>query len=791
MKKNFLAIIFAVVQISFCAAAEIFNREPVAVVTSGSGVFVSWRLLNSDPGNISFDLYRNNVCVSKDMLVTNYQDKGGGKTSQYYVITKHGGVPVDTTVTFTPWDNIYKNIPLQRPNRLSTCSYFPTEAAVGDLNGDGEFEIVVKWTPTNQKDNGDSGVTGPVYLDGYTFSGDFLWRINLGINIRAGSHYTQFLVYDFNNDGKAELICKTGPGSKDASGAYVSAAADDEQILAVRNTADHRNSKGHILTGEEFLTVFEGATGKAIHTIWYNPNRGFGLGGSGTYNSNWGDDYGNRGERYLACVAHLHGLENNASAVMCRGYYTRSYLWAVDFDGEKLSTRWLHGSVTEMKVELTDSLGNKTTSVHRTNTAGLKGSYTAYGQGNHNLSVADVDGDGCDEILYGSAAIDHDGSLLYSTGLYHGDAMHVGDLMPDRPGMEVFQVHEHEPFGWDVHDAATGELLIYKQGTNDNGAGVAADIYSKYRGHEFWSVEDNNVYDVNGEVVGTTRPLYRWRIYWDGDELDELLDGVKIEKDVTSRIMNFGDYNNSAQYGSKGYPVFMGDLLGDWREEIIFFNKEDSASLNLFSTTTASKLAVPCLMQDHTYRMGIAWQNTAYNMPPHLGYYLADEVMAQFPALEGAKQQTVHLGDSMQTTVCQMKNCTNATIYYVYLNGKKVSSFKVPAGFTFTADKTQRHFTLSGLPMEVGEYQFVVRSVGAFNGTTVTDTITVNVTEVPTVLRGDANNDGIIDVADITTIAAYILGNTPDIFNADNADANSDGNIDVADITSTAGIILN
>lgn len=791
MIKRSFAVIVAVV-ISLTAAAErteLQGRGLVAVPRKTGGIFVSWRLMKDDPGNISFDLYRGTTCIKQDLYVTNYFDTYGSKTSQYKVVVKHAGVPVDTTEAVTPWADIYKRVSLQRPPSRVSYSYFPQESSIGDLNGDGKLELVIKWLPTNQQDNSISGVTGPAIFDAYTMDGEMLWRINLGMNIRSGSHYTQFMVYDFDGDGRAEMICKTAPGSKDGEGKYVSLAADDQTILATRNTADHRNSGGHILSGEEFLTVFDGTTGKAIHTVWYNPNRAFGVGGSASYSSEWGDSYGNRGERYLAGVAFLDGMDKNPSAVMCRGYYTRSYLWAVDFDGKKLSTKWLHGSVSKTKVEHTDSQGKKTSKTYSTNTFGERDSYTAYGQGNHQLAVCDADGDGKDEIIYGSATIDHDGQLLYTTGLGHGDAMHVGDLLPDHPGLEVFTVHEDTPYGWDVHDAATGKKLLYYQGSGDNGAGVAADIFPEYRGYEFWSVNGNSVYDTKGNVVNENRPAYRQRIYWDGDAQDELLDGVRLTKQY-NQIMNFGNYGNSVQWGSKGYPVLLGDFLGDWREEVIYFDKSDSAAINIFSTTIDTKIAVPALMQDHTYRMALAWQNTAYNMPPHLGYFLADEVGASFPVLEGTKEQTITLGDSIVPVTCQMKNCTSAKLYYVYIDGVKRKSFASPDGMSFNINKTERTFTLDGAPQEKGKYEIIYRAVGDFGGNTVNDTITIYVNEKTTILKGDANNDGVVDVADITAIASYILGTSPTSWNIDNADANSDNVVDVADITATATIIL-
>ena len=369
----------------------------VVVVPSqkgGNSNFVSWRLLGTDDENTTFDVVRDgNVIKSGIADRTNYVDNGGFKTSKYQIIAKVGGTAVDTTEAVTPWDNVYTRIQLSRPAGGVTpdnvsYTYSPNDCSVGDADGDGEYEIFVKWDPSNAKDNSHSGYTGNVYIDCYKLDGTKLWRVDLGKNIRAGAHYTQFLVYDFDKDGKAEMICKTAPGSKDSRGYYVSAAATDEKLKdEVSNRDDYRSSGGYILKGPEYLTVFSGETGHAVHTVYYNPNRQFGLGEVSDGMGNWGDTYGNRGDRYLATVAYLDGPDRRPSAVMCRGYYSQAYLWAVGFDGKELKTKWLHGSVSDTKVELTDASGKKTTKEYTENThPDNSGSKTAYGNGNHNLS---------------------------------------------------------------------------------------------------------------------------------------------------------------------------------------------------------------------------------------------------------------------------------------------------------------------------------------------------------------------------------------------------------------------
>lgn len=573
---------------------EYLDRGVVVVQTTG-GVFVSWRYLVTDDPKVSFNVYRdgrNKVNLAPLTSTTNITDTQGNATMRYTVRTVLNGVEVDTSESVAPWTSIYKTIQLNRPasgkNASGGYHYSPGDCSVGDLDGDGQYELVVKWDPSNAKDNSQSGYTGNVYLDAYELTGQFLWRIDLGVNIRAGAHYTQFMVYDLDGDGMAEVACKTAPGTKDGTGANVLLGSDSP-------TADYRNSSGYILTGTEYLTVFSGNTGANLSTVSYNPARGS--------VSSWGDSYGNRVDRFLACIAYLDGI--HPSLVMCRGYYTRTTLAAWDLKNGKLVQRWFHDSATS-------GVG-------------------AYGQGNHNLSVGDVDNDGKDEIIYGSSAINDDGKLLYRTGYGHGDAIHMSDLDPDRAGLEVWEIHEdtNSAYGYEMHDAATGKILWGKRTGTDNGRGMAADIDGTKRGHEMWSSSGPNVYTCKGDSISPNKPSVNFRIYWDGDLLDELLDGTKLDKwsstsKSASRLFTIYNSGNAQSInGTKANPCLSADVLGDWREEIFLTTYNDSSKIQMFTTTIPSSYRVPTLMQDPVYRLGVAWQNVAYNQPPHLGYWLA------------------------------------------------------------------------------------------------------------------------------------------------------------------------
>lgn len=749
MKKHYLYLVTALLGCSNMMATaqntpvsqmEKLSRGVVAVPAKGGGQMVSWRFLGTDDDETTtFEVLRNGVSISGTVSnATCFVDKTGSSTSEYQVVTLVNGEPTDTTAVVKPWSEPYTTLHLDRPT-ASDCTYTPNDCSVGDIDGDGEYELIVKWDPSNSKDNSQKGKTGNVYIDCYKFDGTKLWRIDLGKNIRAGAHYTQFLVYDFDGDGKAEMICKTAPGSIDGMGKYVSDAATDDRITSTDNSKDYRNSNGYVLNGPEYLSVFNGETGEAIHTIFYRPNRAFGNSGNASYSSAWGDSYGNRGDRFLATVAYLDGPEANPSAVMCRGYYTQAYIWAVNFDGTSLTTKWLHASVDKKNTRVWDANGKLTIKKYSSNTCGKGSYYTAYGNGNHNLSCADVDGDGKDEIILGSAAIDDDGSLLYCVGFGHGDAMHLGDLNPDRPGLEVFTVHEDrvEPYGWDIHDAATGEVILSAPGGSDNGRGLAADLETSNRGYEFWSSNDRSLRSVRtGNVVNNKGVSVNFRIYWDGDLQDELLDGTKLDKwkgNGASRLFSLYEVNHSQSCNStKATPNLSGDILGDWREEIILWNGETCSDLTIFTTNEPTQFRVPTLMHDHVYRMGITWQNSAYNQPPHLGYYLPDRFATKFePQTETGVEQTVTLGDSISPVVLKLKNCN------IYL--AKIDSTYTPDGtkedrldsdFELTRNYGDRLFTLTGKPTLAGDYVILVKAGGNVADNSVAyQRVTIHVTK--------------------------------------------------------------
>ena len=737
MKKRFILLsltaglmMTAAAQITPVSQMEKLDRGVVVLPSKSTGMFISWRLLGTDDEAVVFDVLRDGEVIAENLsTATCYVDTKGKSTNTYQVVTKLDGKVVETSANTTPWPEPVMQVPLKRPAAGSDYDYSPSDCSVGDVDGDGQYEIIVKWDPSNAKDNSQDGVTGNVYLDCYRLDGTQLWRVDLGPNIRAGAHYTQFMVYDFDGDGRAEMMCKTAPGSKDGKGKYVNQAATQTDIKSASNTTTYRNSSGRITGGQEYLTVFNGLTGAAIHTIFYNPNRDTGYGGEASGTFNWDDrsgksdkaSYGNRGERYLAAVAHLQGPDANPSGIFCRGYYTYAFVWAVDFDGSTLEHRWLHASKSRTSYSVTNTSQSTKTYTPPASTSG-GGSRTMYGNGNHNLSVADVDGDGRDEIIWGSAALDDDGKLLYATGFGHGDAIHMADHNPDHPGLEVFEVHEEKgTYSWDLHDAATGKVLL--KGGNagvDNGRGVAGQFDVAHRGSYFCSSDERSLRSaVTGDIASTTNTSVNFRIYWDGDLQEELLDGTTLSKWTASSVSNllvkgkrlYEYYSSEKCNGTKSTPNLQADIFGDWREEVILWNASTAASLNIFTTNEPCTYRVPTLMHDHTYRMGVAWQNTAYNQPPHLGYYLPDRFAPVITFVDNSPQeQTITLGEEIQPVTLQYNDYTSSFAVDSTFTPTQTRKGLYTAEFSRTALPSQKRIVVQGTPTEVGDYRLVLKA---------------------------------------------------------------------------------
>ena len=628
---------------------EKLDRGTVAV-KKNDGVYLSWRLLGTESlTNQAFDIYRDSekIYTTGEHDATCYTDSKGTADNKYTVVPK--GEAIDKTEAVDVWTTnttykgrsvAYKDIAFKVPDGGKTpkdeeYTYTANDMSVGDLDGDGEYEYIVKWDPSNSKDNSVKGYTGNVYLDAYELDGTLLWRIDLGVNIRAGAHYTQYMVYDFDGDGKSEVILKTAPGSKDGEGNYVSKAG--KNITKGDDKKDYRNSSGLLMGkdgGPEYLTVFNGETGAAMQTVDFDPPRSI------LTSSEWGDSYANRSERYLAAVAYLDGV--HPSVVMTRGYYTYVYAAAYTWDGTDLKEQWLS---TNTPTE--ENGGTGCTVKYADGTSKNNTNKTLYAQGAHSVSVADVDNDGYDEIIFGSAVLDHDGTVLTYDGRGHGDAEHVSDFDNDGK-QEIFMAHEagkHNdkiiPYAVDIKRYNGDIMLQAAQG--DIGRGIMDNVDDEYALSSgnlslFWSVAADGIYNQAGEKVGNIpntngSNMENFAVYWDGDLGRELLDGNKLVKysikSGTERI--YYDSKNSTLPGSinnstKSNACLTADLFGDWREEIVLRYGD---GVRIYFSTIPTDYRLTTLMHDSQYRCAIAWQNVGYNQPPHTSYYIGSVALAK------------------------------------------------------------------------------------------------------------------------------------------------------------------
>ena len=705
---------------------EYLDRGLVASATS-EGVFLSWRLLGGEANGASetgligrdFNVYRDGERIATITDSTNFLDPDGAAAARYAVAAVVDGSEVDRSDEVTPWSEGYTELPLRRPADGVTpagesYTYSANDMSLGDVDGDGQYEYIVKWDPSNSKDVSQLGYTGNTFIDTYTAEGTLLYRIDLGVNIRAGAHYTQFLVYDFDGDGRSEMMFKTAPGTKtisydkdgnvtgeryvtmpkkdvkagyshsddyrmsapdyyehmvglfeswqehpevmagnwpqtleaafgiDQRYGYPLSRVDAEAMIDYfmdeyapgRSTRNNlRAFEGFIVTGPEYLSVFEGATGAELETIPFkNGRHDDGL--------MWGDyamariEPGNRVDRFLAGVAYLNG--KRPSAVFARGYYTRTTLVSYNWDGKKLKEVWN-----------VDSGWTPMTNPFNESPHGRDGTDPEFAtlttQGFHSLSAADVDGDGKQEIVYGSATIDDDGSLLYSSfaelppesanpgvsaRLGHGDAMHVADIDPARPGLEIFTVHEGAawaPYGYALRDAATGEVLYGAYSGRDTGRGMIGDVDPNVPGLETWAV---GLWSAAGQKLASSAPGTNMSIKWAADMTTQIVSGSgtatpTIDDRSRGRLLTAeGTRTNNS---TKGTPSLVADVFGDWREELLV-RTADSSAIRIYLSTEVTGHKLTTLMHDPQYRVEIARQNTVYNQPAYTSFYLASDM---------------------------------------------------------------------------------------------------------------------------------------------------------------------
>ncbi len=706
---------------------EKLNRGLIAVKTP-EGIFLTWRLFKSevtgfgDAGVTGADFYvlRNGQRVAFVADSTNYLDKDGKMGDEYRVQAVLNGAeqPPCAPVRAWPSGENYYDIPVRKPEGGMTpdgvrYEYHPNDLSVGDVNGDGEYEYIFRWEPTNAKDNSQKGYTGNCLIDCYTFEGRLLWRLDMGPNIRAGAHYTQFMVYDFNMDGRAEMALKTAPGTKMTvygedgrvvSERFITLPESDVEagwsnrdryacsfedyrenliktFLAWREHPEVRRKlwpqrveecfglqeryvyplsrrdaekladffiyeyapkrspknelwkfEGFIFKGPEYLTMFAG-DGRELETVPYPyPRVDDGL--------LWGDyswnrvEPMNRGDRYLAGVAYLDG--ERPYLIMCRGYYTRTTLAAYDFFENRFRKVWgVDSGFIPMRNPFAPT------------PVGALGSDPVYGmivnQGNHSLSVADVDADGCDEIIYGACVIDHDGSVLWNgqgflpDGRFlnwgHGDSMHAAVIDPDTPGLEVMHVFEdgvNAPYGHALVEAADGEVIYGKPADRDLGRCMIGKRDLDTRGWQVWA---DDMRDCKGSVLpAPSLPGTNFCVRWAADLTTQVLGSVDYLKhdgsgqvsDALHGVMLKTDGALTNNY-TKGTPCLAANLFGDYREQVILRLEDDSA-LRVYTPTELSRHKLFTLLHDVQYRCGVAWQNTCYNQPVYPSFYYGPDM---------------------------------------------------------------------------------------------------------------------------------------------------------------------
>lgn len=587
---------------------EALQRGVAARDAEGDGIFISWRNLASE--NAKYNIYKNGKKLNTDLLeVSNFTDAEGTENDTYFVTAvSPDGTEGSRSEGVKPFKE-FLSIPIERPepqeNAIGeTAEYSAQKAGAGDLDGDGEYEIVVVWYPSNAQDNSYPGHTCVVYIDGYKMNGEKMWRINMGQNIRAGEHYVPTIVYDFDGDGKAEIALRTADGTVDGVG----------NAIGDKN-AKWADSRGYILNGPEYLTVFDGSTGKAIDTVNFHPERG--------NVADWGDTGGNRVDRFLGGVAYLDGQK--PSLIMSRGYYTnregtvgKTEIEAYDFKDGKIKSKW------EFKASLQDNINPD-----------------YVGQGNHSMVTADVDNDGFDEIIYGSMVVDHDGTGLYSTKRGHGDAIHVG-FFKNNGRLQIVKANESTDtvtsgYGFEYRYADKDEMIFATAGTKDNGRTVVADIDGAADGPFINGAGGTGMWiNKNGdewEKLSAGGAANAFPIWWTGDLLRELGEGCYRNVDGKTTYTGYKVVKYDWQMGmfnqlfnitgviSPRRPLLQCDITGDWREELLLAD-EDGSRIRLYTTNIPTEYNLTTLMHDPKYRLDVATQPSGYSQPPWPGYYI-------------------------------------------------------------------------------------------------------------------------------------------------------------------------
>ena len=858
--KRLLTAILSLIVLAVTTGFAQQHNGPVALkrglmaLHQNSGNLVSWRARKADTRNYKFLLWRGTTAEAQTTKVnsgkvimgkTNYLDTGG-KAGNYYrleVIDDSGQV-VETEVSGPAWDSQTKYISLQggapTDPTSAKASYTPNDASYCDMDGDGEYEIILKWRPSNEKDAASSGTTSPAFYACYKLDGTRLWMMHTGPNMFNSAHTSQFIAWDLDGDGYGEFMVKTAPGAIDGKGKYVIMGNDDPK-------KNWKNGNGKQTSGPEYISVFNGRTGAELKTIKYHTAY------ADESTSFWGDSKQNRSERYLAAIAWLDGEDKNPSAIFARGYYSGCKIGAYDWDGKNLTLRWLHRGESATKGTVTYADG-KVTNLTK----------TVYGEGAHWICVGDVDGDGRQEIHYGSGALKPDGTTLYRTGYGHGDAMHMSDFIPSRPGLELFMVHEESPFGADLRDAKTGAKIFRVTASGDTGRGIMAHFNPESEDAYWQTSASAALYDTSqktilGSVSHGGGASLNNRIYWNETLADDYYDKSVLEywnptENAFWRMqVNGGSYvEGNENNDSKRNPCVLGDLLGDWREEIVTWTAEEgNYRLIINATNYQTEYTLPHLMDDFQYRAQVINQNCAYNQPPHLSFdprvakTITPPTIEVEPRTEAAKAIGHYWGTFFTTYAVRIPEDVKAwnvsnrssdgsdTLKITPLASGKI----IPANrailfcakttnprfvpTTLASNVTVSTFNMKGfycdsLVVDANDYNFnyelrdgerglgfyrthsqkvIPGGIGFANfGTTASPGAEsyvlgslYNSLWKGAAVKGDVNGDGAVDVADIAAIIDVMAGSAPSL--ATTADVNGDTSVDVADIAAVIDIM--
>jgi hypothetical protein len=555
---------------------ENLGRGMVATHAEEGSVYVGWRLLKDDPQEIAFNLYRSTSGADPIKLndqplltTTDFVDLKAplDKPNSWWVKPVLNGEELQASgraeLPANPPAQQYTSIKLRDDIEGNGIH----KIGIGDLDGDGEYDFVVK-RPGGRVDPGRARRSPDTFkVEGYTSDGTWLWRNELGWSIEQGTWTSPMIVYDFNGDGKAEVAIKTGEG-------------------------DHREENGRVLSGPEYCSIWNGETGAEMAKVdWIARGKP----------GDWGDDVGNRMNRNMMGVAYLDG--KTPSLLVIRGIYglMKVDAWFMQ-DGEmQRAWRWTN------------------------ETAGWR----YQGQGQHSIHVVDIDGDGFDEILNGSVAIDNDGRLMWSTGMGHGDRFYVTDIDPDRPGLEVWYTYEdpHPRNGVGLWDARTGNIIF---GTDDEtidneiDRGLVGDIDPAYPGMEVWA--DRFYFTAKGETIEGDIPPLDGLVWWDADLLREIQSRERVPREQRRQGRRGQAYVSKWQgdvltSGIEGSVMIWADLVGDWREEILTYT---DGELRLYTTVIPATDRRVTLMQDPLYRSDVALKAMGYDQVPMTSYYLGE-----------------------------------------------------------------------------------------------------------------------------------------------------------------------